>query len=160
MENISIRSATRDDLGEIIALTKPMWVEHGLREPKFLRKIYLEKYDSVAYFEPCFSPNTTNHLLVAENNEHIVGCVRGEEIEVDGMFVTQKAIYVDDLVVRDTYRGKGLGKLLLSEIEKLAKNNEIKLLKTRIYSFNSPAQRLAQKQGFRNLYSECFKVLE
>lgn len=158
---VETRRAQREtDFQRVVELAHPMWLTHADEEPEFLRRSYLENYDIKAYFQKCFDNPDKNALFVAEEDGKVVGIVRAEMVEIDGMFVEQKAIYVDDLVVDEKYRKRGIARRLLELTEEFAKENGIKILKSRVYEFNKPAQQFLRDCGFHNLYSECFKVVE
>ena len=160
MLSIQIRKARPEELDSVTALVKSMWIQHGVREPRILNEEYLRLIDTKLYFKPCFEQPDKNVLYVAFYGKDLVGCCRAEIIELEGMFNERRAIYVDDLVVKEGYQRKGIGKQLLKEVESFAKSQNINLLKARIYEFNTNAQWLFKNQKFRTIYAEYYKELK
>lgn len=160
MAEIAIRRARSEELNEIVALVKPMWVLHGTSEPNLLNADYLQGYDTGKYFTPCFETPDQNALYVALSGETVVGCCRVEITELEGMFHAKKAAYVDDLAVHANYQRQGIGARLVQEAEAFARSHGITLLKTRVYDFNTAAQSTFGKTGFRPVYSELYKILD
>ncbi len=159
MADIDIRLAKPEEVGIVIDLVRPMWITHGKKEPALLNEEYLRAYDASSYFAPCFDKPETNALYIAVDVEDIVGCCRAEVVDLEGMFNERKAVYVDDLVIREDYQRTGLGDRLLNEIENFAQERGIKLLKTRIYEFNTTAQALCERRKFMPVYTESYKSL-
>lgn len=60
---------------------------------------------------------------------------------------TGKAIYLDDLYVTETYRGKGIGNLLFNKIIETAKNNNCKKVKWRVSNWNKKAIKFYKNKG-------------
>lgn len=50
-----------------------------------------------------------------------------------------KMLYLDDLVVTESYRRKGIGKLLLNALVEHAKSNDYRLIKWQVLDWNEPA---------------------
>lgn len=159
MSAIEIRRAKPKELDEVIALVKPMWVMHGTEEPTLLNRAYLEKYDAKLYFTPCFDKPEKNALYVAIEGQTIVGCCRAEVVELEGMFHEKTAVYVDDLVVKESHQRQGIGNKLLEEVESFTRKAGIKLLKTRVYAFDTSAQAIFNGKDFKPVYSESYKKL-
>lgn len=88
-------------------------------------------------------------LLVAEDNKLIVGTTeialgRGRQSHI-GLF---------GITIRNGYRGIGLGKYLMGEIIKLAKNElkpKPKILRLSVFPTNKPALTLYKKYGFKRV---------
>lgn len=60
---------------------------------------------------------------------------------------TGKAIYLDDLYVTETYRGKGIGNLLFNKIIETAKNNNCKKVKWQVSNWNKKAIKFYKNKG-------------
>jgi ribosomal protein S18 acetylase RimI-like enzyme len=52
---------------------------------------------------------------------------------------TGKSLYMDDLYVREYYRGEGIGKMLLNKVIELAKLNGCHKLRWQVSHWNAPA---------------------
>ena len=86
-----------------------------------------------------------NKKIVDENNEIIAGCL--------AKMYCWKVIYIDILWVDEKYRKCGLGKRLLTEIEKIAKEEDCSLI--HLDTFDFQAKDFYIKYGY-----EIFGVLE
>lgn len=157
---IQIRRAKLEELDEVVKLVKPMWERHAIEEPEILNREYLKELDAKSYFKPCFDAQDRNTLYVAIEGNNIVGCCRVEIIDLEGMFNEHRAVYVDDLVVKKSHQRKGIGKMLLKEVEDFTKSKNIKFLKTRVYNFNTEARTLLEGRGYKPVYSESYKTLK
>ena len=88
------------------------------------------------------SPNFK--AFVAEENNKIVGTAIFFE-----KYSTWKgkSIYLEDLVVKKTHRGKNIGTLLFNAVRKYAKENSAQRMDWQIYSFNKPALKFYKKHN-------------
>lgn len=58
-----------------------------------------------------------------------------------------KAIYLEDLVVKESHRGLNIGSLLFKAVKTFAKENNAKRMDWQIYEFNKPALKFYEKHG-------------
>lgn len=159
---MNIRFATKKDLPEVIGHLKGLWIIHGKNNPDFLNYEKMKKYTDTRirnYLNVCFDGSKKSYLLIAEEENQIAGFLKIDISEIQKFFVTSKVLYLDDIFVKKEFRGAGVAKLLLQEAEKIAKKRKIKMLKARIYTFNTSAQKMAESIGLTPLYSEYFKPL-
>ncbi len=81
--------------------------------------------------------------------------VADEDNEVKGMALFYyrystwkgKSIYLEDLVVRESERGKGLGKLLLDKIVLEARERDCRQVNWQVLDWNEPAIRFYERMG-------------
>lgn len=66
---------------------------------------------------------------------------------------------VADLVVREPFRGTGLGRKLLQAAEDYARENEVRWLRISVMSVNEGARKLYESEGFSEIYRELEKEL-
>lgn len=160
---MKIRFGEKSDLPEVGKLLKSLWVMHANNNPKFMdvKRIegYTEKHMS-KYLSSCFKKPTTSYLLIADEKSTIAGFLKIDIVDIQPFFKEKKVLYLDDIYVKEEFRGEGVAKLLQEEALRIAKEKKIKMLKARIYTFNSPAQKMASSMGLEPLYSEYFKPLE
>lgn len=58
-----------------------------------------------------------------------------------------KSLYMDDLYVREEYRGKGIGSMLVNEIIAYAKRNNCNRLRWQVSAWNQPAIKFYKSLG-------------
>ena len=100
-------------------------------------------------------------VLVAEVDGNVAGYatilprVRSEQIE-DGNI---EYGLISDLVVREGYRRRGLGKKLLAASEQYARACKVRYLRVGVLAGNQAARSLYALAGFEPLYTELEKAL-
>ncbi len=67
---------------------------------------------------------------------------------------------VADLVVRQAYRGAGIGRALLESAERYAIDHDVKWLRIAVLAANRSAKELYSSAGFSDLYVEMEKILK
>jgi len=97
------------------------------------------------FTEDGFGKNPVYNLIVAEtDNKEIVGMA----LYVYAYSTWKgKMLYLDDLVVTETYRKKGIGKKLINELFIIAKANNAKIVKWEVLDWNKPAIDFYKKLG-------------
>lgn len=87
-----------------------------------------------------------NSCFVAEFNNEIVGFVMGfrSQVDNDKFFLWQIGVF-------SYHRGKEIGKMLLDEFEKVAKNIGCKRIEVTVDLENTPSQKLFEKMGYLNV---------
>lgn len=85
-------------------------------------------------------------LVVAEHNATIIGIALGHRA-----YSTWKGriFYLDDLVVRENWRGKGIGLRLFEAFADLARQRGAGLLKWQVLDWNEPALRFYRRLDAR-----------
>ena len=79
-----------------------------------------------------------------------------EEKEIIGMALyyfsyytwVGKTLYLDDLYVKEAYRGNGLGTRLMDKMFEVAKAEKCKRFRLQVLNWNEPAINLYEKSGF------------
>ena len=100
-------------------------------------------------FEECRS--SEGCILVAETHGAIAGYVlllnrvRSESIEDGNM----EYGLIRDLVVLETFRGRGIGGLLLEAAEEVAKSRKVSWLRIEVLSSNENAKEIYLSKGFK-----------
>ncbi|HUM52862.1 MAG TPA: GNAT family N-acetyltransferase [Chitinophagales bacterium] len=126
--NIVIRKAEAVDLVQVYALIKELAAfEKEPNEPTNPLKKFVEE-------GTCKNPRF--QVIVADDNGIIVGIA----LYYYG-YSTWKGsmIYLDDLVVKESYRKHGIGKQLMDELISIAKEEKIKQLRWQVLDWNENA---------------------
>lgn len=130
-----IRKSVDEDLPAIYGLIKELAVfENGLDKVSNTLEQMQEEKD-------CFQ------CFVVENSSN----------EIIGMalyyFVyytwVGKSLYLEDLIVKEAYRGKGIGSRLMQKVIETAKEENCKRLRLQVLDWNKPAIDLYEKTGFK-----------
>lgn len=128
MNSISIRKAKPEDIPQILNLIKELAVyEKAAHEVINTEEKMLEEG---------FGENPAFICGVAEENENIIGIYLWYY-----RYSTWKGkgVYLEDIVVQEKYRGKGVGKLLLEACIQDAKEVNAPFLTWQVLDWNTPA---------------------
>ena len=142
--NIVIRKATKQDAPAAYALIKELAEFENAAEEVTLSLEQFAK-DGFETEQPLF------FLNVAELTK------RNGETEIVGItlfyFIYStwkgKIVYLDDLVVTQKYRRKGIGQLLLNALVQFAKAENANQLRWHVLDWNTPAIKLYEKLGMK-----------
>lgn len=144
MDNIIIRKATIEDLSIIQELNNSLF------------KLEKENYDSTLVNDwplseegkEYFSDLILNHYVIAATlNNNIVGYLAGT-IEEKGSYVEVQYGEINNMLVKDEYRGYGVGKLLINNFKEYCKSNNISDIKVVASYKNKNAIEFYHKNGF------------
>lgn len=95
-----------------------------------------------------FSENPLFHTFIAENNGEIVGMA---------LYYYRystwkgKTIHLEDLIVKEQFRGSGAGFALYAEIIKQGKKDQVRRIEWNVLDWNTPAIDFYEKSGARIL---------
>lgn len=104
--------------------------------------------DSEIFDEEEFSQNI-NNIIVAEINNLVVGVVKYLiKGKLENSYTNyRKVLFIDALVVDQDYRKKGIGKILMLEMEKIAKDNNCFSVELNVWAFNENAIKFYEGMG-------------
>ena len=126
--NINIRKGTIEDLPKVLALIKELATYE--RQPDAVTNTLEDM------IEDGFGNNPVYGLTVAELDGKVVGMA---------IYYTKystwkgKGIYLDDILITESQRGKGIGKILFEAVIKVAKESNAKGLWWQVLDWNEPA---------------------
>lgn len=121
---VTVRKATTQDFPEILNLITALAIFEKA-EDQVINSVeqMIEEQD---FFE-CF---------VAIKNDEVVGIA----LYYFAYYTwVGKSLYLDDLYVKEDLRGQGIGKLLLKEIFRVAREENCKRLRWQVLEWNTPA---------------------
>lgn len=101
--------------------------------------------DELTLQNSLFSDPKGPEVLIAEENEQPVGFVLF--FHNFSTFLGRKGIYIEDLYIRQKYRGKGYGELILKEICRLAKVRNCGRVEWWVLDWNERAINFYKKIG-------------
>ena len=77
--------------------------------------------------------------------------MNGEILGFAGILINIDIVEIMNIVVRKKFRRQGIGKKLLEELIKFAKNTNLEFMNLEVNSKNQPAIELYQKFGFKQI---------
>ncbi len=132
----TVRTATKNDMPHVLNLIKQLAVFE--KEPDAVEvSLYDLEHDG-------FGENPAFHCFVAEVNGKIEGMAL-----VYNRYSTWKgkALHLEDLIVSDHMRGKGIGSALLDEVVKYGYQLGVKRINWEVLDWNEPAIVFYEKNG-------------
>ncbi len=131
---IEIRKLTIDDLGGLINLLEQLWPDKPIDSDAVKRVI-----------EKGFN-NDYQLYICAIDKEKLIGyCSLTIK---NNLWMTANLGNVDELVVDGEYRKRGIGKLLMNEIEQIAKSHDYKRLELDSAFHRTQAHEFYERSGF------------
>jgi GNAT superfamily N-acetyltransferase len=141
-----IRPGKREDLPQVLEL---------IRELALFEKAPEEVINTLERMEEDgFGKNPCYRLLVAE----MEGAIQGMALYFIKYSTWKgKGIYLDDLVVREKYRGRGIGRQLFEAVLAKAKKEGARQLHWQVLDWNEPAIRFYRKYNanFDSEWIDC-----
>lgn len=153
-----IRKAEERDVDKILDLLEDVLYIHASGRPDIFKENG-SKYtrEQVQFILSC--PKTP--VFVADENG-VVGYAFCEvkDSESSGALKAVKSLYVDDLCVDKTERGKGVGKKLYEHVLDYAKKCECYHLTLNVWELNKGAKAFYEKLGLTALKTTMEKVID
>ncbi len=126
--DFNIRKATKNDLPEVLNLVKELALYENAPEEVTIKLEDMEKDG--------FGANPFFWIIVAENESGIIGM---SFYYIRYSTWKGKCLYLEDLVVKEEYRGQKVGKVLFEETIKAAKEMNAKQMNWQVLDWNEPA---------------------
>jgi len=136
MNEISIRKGLPSDISQVLSLIKELaYYERAAAEVEITEQELLEDG---------FGNNPAYGLFVAEAGSDLIGIALYYE-----KYSTWKGrcIFLEDLVVREQYRSRGIGSLLFTSVVEVAKQRNYRRLEWQVLEWNHPAIAFYRKLG-------------
>lgn len=132
-----VRRANKQDMPQVLELIKELAIFE--KEPASVVEVTVSELE-----EAGFGENSQFICFVAEANQEIKGLAL-----VYFRFSTWKGrtLHLEDLIVRESDRGKGIGMLLYKEVLKFAKKEEVKRVNWVVLDWNENAIQFYEKTG-------------
>jgi diamine N-acetyltransferase len=115
---------------------------------------------SEEYYEKLINDENCMFFLAKEENE-IVGYSIAYKKEASAIPIlkNRKWIHIDDLSVKSNQRKKGIGSMIMEEIEKYAKKNNINQIELNVWLFNTNAIDFYEKKGYEAFSQRMKKTI-
>jgi GNAT superfamily N-acetyltransferase len=136
---IGIRTATPADVPTIASLIRALSVYEKLEADVTMTEDKLQA--------SLFGPRPYAETLLAEEDGEAVGFALF--FHNFSTFLAQPGLYLEDLYVHESHRGKGIGKLLLVELAKIAVARNCGRMEWAVLDWNKPAIGFYEKLGAR-----------
>lgn len=132
--SVQIRKAIIKDIPQIFDLVKELAVFENAEKEVTVNEDYYEKE---------FSKNTFDAIVAESDNEIIGICL------FYMTFSTWKGrmLYLEDFVVKQSFRAQGIGQLLYDSLLAEAKKLDAKLVKWQVLDWNDPAINFYKKNN-------------
>ena len=142
-----IRQAEISDIPEILRLLKQVCnVHHAIRPDIFKR-------DGSKYYDLDLIDILNDEDLpvwCAIEDDKLLGyCFCRVDISFGPASTVQKEMYIDDLCVDETARGKGVATCLFAHVRMLAKMNGFQFITLNVWEGNDSAMRFYEKMGMK-----------
>lgn len=126
--DFNIRKATKEDLPQVLDLVKELALYEKAPEEVTITLEELEKDG--------FGEHPIYWIILAEDKSGILGM---SFYYIRYSTWKGKCLYLEDIVVKEEYRGKKIGKVLFEETIKAAKEMNAKLMNWQVLDWNEPA---------------------
>jgi ribosomal protein S18 acetylase RimI-like enzyme len=156
-----IRPATEDDLPEMLQLWREMMDFHAHWDDRFRPKPSPEAEQAWAnYLRQDIFGRDTWCVLVAEDNNKLVGQIAGELRQPAPVFEPQTYGYVTDIVVAPCARRQGIGKALFSALEAWFRAQGAAYLQLQVLESNPASQAFWRAMGCTDYMDTLWYDLE
>jgi len=155
-----IRVARRDDYEELCTVIKELDDFHADALPRFCRR-----FDGAARSLEWFSAaleSPASLLLVAEHEGALVGFLSAlvRQNPDMPMFVPRRWLQVDNVAVRQAYRGMGIGRALMDEAHAWALAQGLADVELTVWEFNRDAIAFYEALGYTTIVRRLWKGIE
>jgi GNAT superfamily N-acetyltransferase len=143
--DVDIRPATLRDLDTIVNLWMAMMHEHASFDPRVRLSESAEKgYRQYARHYIARSDAT---VFIAEHDREVVGFCLAYRAQNLPMFCPEQYGYLSDLVVRNDWRGRGIGSALFQKTRGWFRDRQITHVQLQVYSLNADGMTFWKKMG-------------
>jgi diamine N-acetyltransferase len=144
---MQIRRATASDVDALAALRPYVHDQHARAHPDNFRPTTREaaRREAAAWLR-----QANVHVLLATLSGQPIGYLRAEIFERPEreLMPRRRILYLDQIALKDTARGRGHGKALLAAGITLARDLGIEHVELDVYHFNTDARAFFVAQGF------------
>ena len=158
MKELKITKAKQPDSNEIGKIAYQVALLHYQNAPDEFKKPTLK--DQTEYIKKSIDDKDVL-VLKAVLDKKIVGYVVVYFNTLPKKyFQSNKRAFIGSIAVDENYRGKGIGTALLKAAETATKKKKISVIEINVYTFNSNAEKLYDKLGYKDIKHYKKKILE
>lgn len=141
-----IRPAQQKDIAQIGELYYELFDQMQKYEPEYMKSSHPDQ----EFLQSIIGQENNFVAFVYETDSEINGFViaQMQDSPKDDCFVPQKCVYLMDIIVAPHKRGQGVGRALMQEIEKWAKEKGVDYLELNVLTTNEAAIQLYTKEGY------------
>jgi GNAT superfamily N-acetyltransferase len=137
MTDITIRAATEGDISTILEMIRAL--------AEYERLLHSVTATEERIRETLFGPRPGAEVILAYEKDACAGFALF--FPNYSTFLAQPGIYLEDLYVKEPYRGKGLGLALLKRLARLAQERGCGRVEWEVLDWNEPSIRFYKKLG-------------
>lgn len=144
---MNIRRAVKEDLEGVNRLLRQVLMVHYSGRPD-LFKANTKKYTDEQLLE-IFEDDKRPVFVGVDENNQVLGyafCVYQQHVE-DNVLTDIRTLYIDDICVDETVRGKHIGKQIYEYVLAFAKENGFYNVTLNVWNCNPPAMQFYQAMG-------------
>lgn len=144
---MNIQIASIDNVDDICLMYQELFEYIAALQPE-----YYKKSESNREFIKSIIMGEKADFLVSVNDGAVMGFAFVEEEKTPSYncLVCHKYAYLSDIMVRNSFRGKGIGTALLKAVKQWAKDRSLEYLELNVLSNNVSAIRMYEREKFRN----------
>ena len=146
---MEIRKANINEVEQIANIMKQIMDLHTKSRPDMF-KIKTSKQIEGEVLEALKDDNRIVLVAIEENKIYGVLICKIKYVNSHINLKDSKSLWIDELGVDEKYKKRGIGKMLMQEAEKIAKENKCERLELNCWNFNEVALEFYKKQGIQD----------
>lgn len=146
--NFNVREAKMEDYDRINCLAKEVHSLHIINRPDIYQDA--DKPIDYNYFEILIdNSNAKIYLLENDVDKDLIGYIILEEIETHRRSILRerKIVFINDLCVKEEYKGMGIGRLLFEKAVSYGREIGVDSLELGVWEFNEDAIKFYESMG-------------
>jgi GNAT superfamily N-acetyltransferase len=146
-----VRPATRSDAEDAIMLWRMLQDEHEAAEPRLRRSLSAEERWRNDFRMWVRSP--VHGIFVAESDDRVVGLATGHPYWPAPVYEQRLEIYINEVIVRPGFRGRGIGRALIEAVLAWARDQGAAQVRAGVLTCNPDALEFWRRIGGSELYT-------
>lgn len=161
MTDYTTRPATLSDCAAIQPILAEGHAVHQEALPHIYRAAFRHTQEAIDWLAP-YIEQDDKLLLVAEQQEQIAGVLLASIWEPPDRphRIPRRFVHVNTLDVTAAHRRRGVGQILMREVERWAREQGLSEIELNVWAFNDKALRLYERLGYQAEYHHLLKQLD